>query len=54
MNWTEEIFQITEKLSRALVVCTVQDLLERLTEGMFCEEELRKVKCPDIFRIEKV
>ena len=29
MNWTEEIFQITRKLSRTSVVYTVQDLLER-------------------------
>ena len=33
---------------------TVQDLLERLIEGTFYEEELQKVKRPDIFRIEKV
>ena len=54
MNWTEEIFQITRQLSRTLVVYTVQDLLEGLIEGTFCEEKLQKVKCPDIFRIEKV
>ena len=33
---------------------TVQDLLERPIEGTFYEEELHKVKRPDIFRIEKV
>ena len=33
---------------------TVQDLLERPIEGTFYEEELQKVKRPDIFRIEKV
>ena len=54
MNWTEEIFQITRQLSRTLVVYTVQDLLERPIEGAFHEEELPKVKRPDIFRIEKV
>ena len=54
MNWTKEIFQITHQLSRTTVVYTVQDLLERLTEGTFYEEELQKVKRPDIFRIEKV
>ena len=54
MNWTEEIFQITRQLSRTPVVYTVQDLLERPIEGIFYEEELQKVKCPDIFRIEKV
>ena len=54
MNWTEEIFQITHQLSRTPVVYTVQDLLERLIEGTFYEEELQKVKRPDIFRIEKI
>ena len=33
---------------------TVQDLIERPIEGTFYEEELQKVKHPDIFRIEKV
>ena len=54
MNWTEEIFQITKPLSRTLVVYTVQDLLQRLIKGTFYEEELQRVKRPDIFRIEKV
>ena len=54
MNWTEEIFQITRQLSRTLVVYTVPDLLERPIKGTFYEEELQKVKRPDIFRIEKV
>ena len=54
MNWTEEIFQITKRLSRSPVVYTVQDLLQRPIEGTFYEEELQRVKRPDIFRIEKV
>ena len=54
MNWAKEIFQITHQLSRTPVVYTVQDLLERPIESTFYEEELQKVKCPDIFRIEKV
>ena len=36
------------------VVYQVRDLLERLTEGVFYEKELQKVKRPDIFRVEKV
>ena len=54
MDWTKEIFQITCQLPRTPVVYTVQGLLERPIEGTFYEEELQKVKCPDIFRIEKV
>ena len=54
MNWTEEIFRVTRQLSRTPVVYAVQDLLERPIEGTFYEEELQKVKRPDIFRIEKV
>ena len=53
-NWTEEIFQITRQLSRTPVVYTVQDLPEKLIEGILYKEELQKVKRPDIFRIEKV
>ena len=49
MNWTEEIFQITKRLSRTPVVYTVQDLLQRPIEGTFYEEELQRVKRPDIF-----
>ena len=54
MNWTEEIFQITKRLSRTPVVYTVQDLLQRQIKGTFYEEELQRVKRPDILRIEKV
>ena len=54
MNWTEEIFRITRQLSRTPVVYTVQDLLERPIKGTFYEEELQRVKRPDIFTIEKV
>ena len=54
MNWTKKIFQITCQLPRTPVVYTVEGLLERLIEGTFYGEELQKVKCPDIFRIEKV
>ena len=43
MNWTEEIFQITRKLSRTPVVHAVQDLLERPIEGTFHEDELQNV-----------
>ena len=39
MNWTEEIFQITQQLSRTPVVYTVQDLPERPIKGTFYEEE---------------
>ena len=54
MNWTEEIFQITKRLSSTPVVYIVQDVLQRLIEGTFYEEELQRVKRPDIFQIEKV
>ena len=54
MNWTKGIFQITHQISRTSVVYTVQDLLEGPIEGTFYEEELQKIKRPDIFRIEKV
>ena len=53
MNWTEEIFQITEKLSRTQVVYTVQDFLKRPIECTFYKVELQKVKRPDIFRLKK-
>ena len=54
MNWTEEIFQITNRLSRTPVVFAVQDLLQKPIKGTLYQEKLQKVKHPDIFRIEKV
>ena len=54
MNWTEEIFQTVNRLSRTPVVYEVHDLLERPIEGVFYEKELQNVKRPDIFRVEKV
>ena len=53
MNWTEEIFQIVNRLPRTPVVYEVRDLMERPTVGVFYEKELQKVKRPDIFRVEK-
>ena len=54
MNWTEEIFQIVNRLPRTPVVYEIHDLLERPIEGVFYEKELQKVKRSDIFRVEKV
>ena len=54
MNWTEEIFQIANRLPRTPVVYQGRDLLESLIEGVFYEKKLQKVKRPDIFRVEKV
>ena len=54
MNWAEEIFQIVNRLPRTPVVYEVCDLLERPIEGVFYEKGLQKVKCPEIFRVEKV
>ena len=54
MKWTEEIFQIVNRLPRTQVVYEVLDLLERPIEGVFYENELQKVKHPDICRVEKV
>ena len=54
MNWTEEIFQIVNRLPRTPVVYEVRDLLEKPIDGVFYEKELHKVEHPDIFRVEKV
>ena len=53
MNWMDEIFQITRQLSRIPVVYTVQDLLERLIEGTFYEEELQKVNTLTFLELKK-
>ena len=55
-NFTEEVFQIVKRISRTLVVYEVRDLLKlkRPIEGTFYEQELQKVKRPDILRVEKV
>ena len=55
-NFTEEVFQIVKQVSRTPVVYEVRDLLKlkRPIEGTFYEQELQKVKRPDILRVEKV
>ena len=53
-NFTEEVFPIVKRVSRTPVVYEVRDLLKRPIEGTFYEQELQKVKRPDIFRVEKV
>ena len=53
MNWTEEIFQIVNRLQRTSVVYEVRDLLERPIEGTFYEKELQKVKRQTYFVLKK-
>ena len=54
MNWTEEIFQIVNRIPRTPVVYEVRSLLERPIEGTLYEKKLQKVVRPDIFHVEKV
>ena len=53
INWTEEIFQITKRLSRTPVVYTVQDLLQIPIESTFYEEELQWVSILTFFELKK-
>ena len=53
-NWTTEIF-IVDKVKKTLpVTYTLIDSKGELIQGSFYEQELQKVKHPNVFLIEKV
>ena len=53
-GWSEEIFIISHKLSGNPVVFKVKDQADEQVEGIFYQQELRKVSEPDAYKIEKI
>jgi len=53
-NWTEELFKIIKVKNTVPVVYLLEDLANEKLTGSFYEQELKKTKIPDYFRIEKV
>lgn len=53
-NWTSEIFIITKVLNTNPVTYLLKDVKNEPIAGCFYEQELQKVKYPDIYLIEKV
>ncbi|GFX55678.1 putative uncharacterized transposon-derived protein F54H12.3 [Trichonephila clavipes] len=53
-NWTEELFVVTECVSRHPPVYRIKDLLEEPIQGTFYAQELQKVRQKETFPIEKV
>ena len=54
-KFTEEIFVVTDQLSRNPPVYKIKDLNEEPVSGVFCEQELVKIIKPDdIYKIEKI
>ena len=53
-NWSEEYFEIHQRLSRSPPVYRLKDLNGEKIKGIFYEPQLQKVKPGDIFPITKV
>lgn len=53
-NWTAEIFQIVKENITNPVTYLLQDAKQEPISGCFYEQELQKVKNPDIYLVEKV
>lgn len=53
-NWTEELFKIVKVKNTVPTVYMLEDLAGEKLKGTFYDQELKKTKIPDYFRIEKV
>ena len=53
-NWSQEIFKIKAVSSRFPFVYYLQDYNEEQIEGSFYEQELQKVKYPNVFLVENI
>ena len=53
-NWSTEIFTITKVMRTKPVVYFLKDYQDQPVAGCFYEQELLKVKYPDIYLVEKV
>jgi len=54
-NWSEETFEITNRIPRHPPVYEVKDMMDEIIEGTFYEKELQKVSAAqDLFIVEKV
>uniref|UniRef100_A0A6V7KEI4 Chromo domain-containing protein n=1 Tax=Bracon brevicornis TaxID=1563983 RepID=A0A6V7KEI4_9HYME len=53
-NWTTEIFKIIKIQNTNTTTYLLEDRNKERVEGAFYQEELAKVKYPDVFLVEKV
>lgn len=53
-NWSNEIFQINEVKLTNPRVYLLKDAKNEIIQGAFYEEELQKVKHPDVYLVEKI
>lgn len=53
-NWTTEIFTITHVMATSPVTYKLKDYRDQPIAGGFYEQELAKVKHPDVYLVEKV
>jgi len=53
-NWSTEIFTVTKVLRAEPVVYFLKDYRDQPVSGCFYEQELLKVKYPDVYLVEKV
>ncbi len=53
-NWSTEVFTITKVMRTKPVVYFLKDYRDQPVSGSFYEQELLKVKYPDVYLVEKV
>ena len=53
-NWTEELFEISERIPKSPPVYRIKDENNRIIKGTFYEKELQKINHDDTYRIAEV
>ena len=54
-NWTEEVFQIVDRLQKGLQPTYIlKDLQNNKIESFFMENEIQKIFLPEVYKIEKI
>ena len=53
-RWSEEHFVIESRLRRTPNVYVLRDLSGKTLQGVFYEEQLQKVRAPDVFPISRI
>ena len=53
-NWSTEVFTVAKVLKSKPVTYNLKDYLKQPVVGCFYEQEISKVKYPDVYLVEKV
>ena len=53
-RWSGEHFVIESRLRRTPNICALRDLSGETLQGVFYEEQLQRVRAPDVFLISRI